>query len=112
MVDRDGDGAISIEELKVVVRAVLGEDPAPDVVQRIFALCDTDGNGVIELREFLDVMSDWLGGDEWEKRRKGNVSVAEERVGAHQSIRAFFSQFNEGTDNFAAARQKLKVFFF
>jgi hypothetical protein len=114
------------------VRAVLGEDPTPDVVQRIFALCDTDGNGSIELAEFLDVMSDWLGGtrrkkkkkkkeekaplltfvssgDEWEKRRKGTVSVAEERVGAHQSIKAFFSQFNEGSDNFAAARQKLKV---
>jgi hypothetical protein len=48
-------------------------------------------------------------GDEWEKRRKGSLSVAEERVGAHQSIKAFFSQFNEGSDNFAVARQKLKV---
>jgi Ca2+-binding EF-hand superfamily protein len=62
MVDRDGDGSISMTELKTVIRAVLGEEPSQDVVQRLFALCDTDGNGSIELGEFLDVMSDWLGG--------------------------------------------------
>lgn len=46
-------------------------------LQRIFALCDSDGNGSIELSEFLDVMSEWLGGDELEKRRKvGNQFIS------------------------------------
>jgi hypothetical protein len=108
MCDRDGDGSISIAEFKTVLRACLGEEPEESVCQRLFSSLDRDHSGTVELNEFLDVMSEWFGGDEWEKRRKGSSSVTEERIGAHQSIKAFFSQFNEGSDNFGAARQKLK----
>lgn len=108
MCDRDGDGSISITEFRTVLRACLGEEPEESVCQRLFSQLDRDHSGTVELNEFLDVMSEWFGGDEWEKRRKGASSVAEERIGAHQSIKAFFSQFNEGSDNFGAARQRLK----
>ena len=86
------------------------EEPDDSVMQRLFSTMDTDGNGTIELKEFLAVMGDWMGADEWEKRRKGSSTVADERIGVHQSIKSFFEQFNDGGsgDSFGAARQKLK----
>ena len=90
------------------MRAILQEDPSESAVQKLFSLMDKDGNGTVELNEFVDVMADWMGGDDWEKRRKANHgTLAEERIGVHQQIKAFFSQFNEA-DNFSAVRQKLK----
>ncbi len=59
------------------------------------------------VQEFLAAMADWIGSDEFDKRRKPSASVSEERLGVHTQIRSFFQQFSV-PDNFSAVRQALK----
>lgn len=88
-------------------KAILGEVPSEEVLQKLFALMDTNGDGQISLDEFLAAMGEWLGGDEFEKRKKPQVSFSEERLEVHQEIKSFFQQFSV-PDNFSAVRQALK----
>lgn len=55
--DKDGDGTISAAELGAVMRS-LGMDPTPRDLERLMKAVDTDGSGVIEFQEFLDLMSE------------------------------------------------------
>ena len=53
----DGDGTISSSELGSVMRS-LGMEPTERDLQRLMRAVDTDGSGVIEFQEFLDLMSE------------------------------------------------------
>ncbi|KAK8507806.1 hypothetical protein V6N11_045979 [Hibiscus sabdariffa] len=50
--DRNGDGKISRDELKSVLDA-LGSAPSSDEVDRIMSAMDKDGNGYVDLDEFI-----------------------------------------------------------
>lgn len=57
--DRDGDGAIGLEELNNVL-ALLGQDAQHDELQALLASADRDNNGVIDRQEFITLMSKHL----------------------------------------------------
>ncbi|XWS47565.1 hypothetical protein CRYUN_Cryun14cG0163200 [Craigia yunnanensis] len=50
--DKNGDGKISRDELKSVLSA-LGSAPSSDEVDRIMSEMDKDGNGYVDLDEFI-----------------------------------------------------------
>eukprot|EP00930_Biecheleria_cincta_P101594 TRINITY_DN9323_c0_g1_i1.p1 TRINITY_DN9323_c0_g1~~TRINITY_DN9323_c0_g1_i1.p1 ORF type:complete len:496 (-),score=118.78 TRINITY_DN9323_c0_g1_i1:138-1625(-) len=50
--DKDGDGSISPEELEVILRE-LG-DWTDDEFEQLFGECDVDGNGKLNVEEFID----------------------------------------------------------
>ncbi|XP_074590154.1 calmodulin-1-like [Curcuma longa] len=54
--DRDGDGCITLEELGTVIKA-LGQRPSEEELREMIQEVDADGNGTIELGEFLNLMA-------------------------------------------------------
>nr|ABK21927.1 unknown [Picea sitchensis] len=87
--DRDGDGSITTKELSTVIRS-LGQNPTEAEIQDMINEVDTDGNGTIDFREFLDLMAHKikdLDSDEelreafkvFDKDQNGYISAAELR---------------------------------
>jgi EF hand domain-containing protein len=60
-VDEDGDGRISVEEHKQIVRAWKGSDEGVD---ETFARLDLDGDGCLSQTEFRELWSDFWRGDD------------------------------------------------
>ncbi|XP_065201055.1 calmodulin-A-like [Planococcus citri] len=54
--DKDEDGRITVAELGVVMRS-LGQKPKEHELQGMVNEVDQDGNGTIEFKEFLEMMS-------------------------------------------------------
>lgn len=54
--DKNGDDKISTTELGAVL-SKFGQDPSDDKIQEMITEYDTDGNGTIEFKEFLDIMA-------------------------------------------------------
>jgi len=50
--DKDGDGHVTRDELAEIMRS-MGKRPLKSKIDRIFQQADTDGNGTIELSEFV-----------------------------------------------------------
>lgn len=57
--DKDGDGAIGLDDLGNVL-AVLGQDASRDDLAALLAAADRDGNGVIDRAEFVALMAKHL----------------------------------------------------
>lgn len=65
--DQDGDGKISATELRLCVKASLGEDMPDEEVQALMALADTDGDGLLDEEEFVRLVTEMeADGDEEE----------------------------------------------
>ncbi|EAY77275.1 hypothetical protein OsI_05249 [Oryza sativa Indica Group] len=65
--DQDGDGKISATELRLCVKASLGEDMPDEEVQELMALADTDGDGLLDEEEFVRLVTEMeADGDEEE----------------------------------------------
>ena len=77
--DRDGDGAITTEELGTVMRS-LGQNPSEAELQDMINEGDADGDGTIDFPEFLAMMA-----------TKGRLDAD-----AEQEIRAAFRVFDKG----------------
>ena len=83
MYDRDGNGSISLLELREVLRN-LGEKVTDDEINQIVRLADQDGDGEIDYDEFVELRRK-LKGDEKEDLRKafnvfdqdGNGSISQ-----------------------------------
>ncbi|GAU11626.1 hypothetical protein TSUD_346180 [Trifolium subterraneum] len=56
LLDKDGDGCITIEELGTAMRS-LDENPTLEELQIMVNEVDTNGNGTIEFGEFLNFMA-------------------------------------------------------
>lgn len=81
--DRDGNGSISLIELREVLRN-LGEQVTDDEINQIIRIADQDGDGEIDYDEFVELLRR-LKGDEKEDLRKafdvfdqdGNGSISQ-----------------------------------
>lgn len=60
MFDKDGDGAISIQELSAVLQSLGQQCPTEDELQLLMNSVDTDQNGVIDFEEFVLLMNAML----------------------------------------------------
>ena len=54
--DKDRDGAITTKELNEVMTA-LGQNPTEEDLKKMLQEVDTDGNGIIDLNEFLTLIT-------------------------------------------------------
>jgi len=54
--DKDGDGSITVKELRIVMRQ-LGQNPSDAEIREMVAEVDIDGSGTIDFNEFLIVMA-------------------------------------------------------
>ncbi|ONI04838.1 hypothetical protein PRUPE_6G342600 [Prunus persica] len=56
LLDMDGDGCITIEELGTALKS-LDQHPTEEELQNMISEIDADGNGTIEFGEFLHLMA-------------------------------------------------------
>ncbi|CAL1547851.1 unnamed protein product [Lymnaea stagnalis] len=54
--DKDGDGQITAVELGIIMNS-LGQNHTQADLERMIAEADTDGNGTVEFKEFMDMMA-------------------------------------------------------
>ncbi|CAO1943084.1 unnamed protein product [Urochloa humidicola] len=67
--DRDDDGKISAAELRLCMKAALGEDVSAEEADELVASADTDGDGLLSQEEFLKLVQ--LENEEDEERCRG-----------------------------------------
>ena len=119
MVDRDGSGNISAEELRNVLRGVYKSDVSETDVLRMMQQIDKDQNGEISKDEFLEAVmvfnllslcfslflpltslpQSWLRADKAQGTPTGSRKrkyAGEEREEIHKRIKRFFGQFKTG----------------
>ncbi len=94
MFDKDSDGTISSEEFEGVMQA-LGLLPTKEEVEILLASVDTDGNGVIDFAEFVDVM-------------KGYLWTSEKAPTAGEELKEAFKVFDQDGDGFIS-KEELKA---
>ncbi|CAM0147740.1 unnamed protein product [Urochloa decumbens] len=54
--DRDDDGKISAAELRLCMKAALGEDVSAEDADELVASADSDGDGLLDEEEFLKLV--------------------------------------------------------
>ncbi|KAL6616719.1 hypothetical protein ACP70R_038989 [Stipagrostis hirtigluma subsp. patula] len=69
--DRDSDGKISAAELRLCMKAALGEDLSADDAAALVASVDTDGDGLLSEEEFLKLVDVERDDDKGEERCRG-----------------------------------------
>jgi Ca2+-binding EF-hand superfamily protein len=89
--DRDGDGRITLQELRQALER-LGEEPAEVELRALMLKADADGSQTIELGEFLAFMS-----------RRMRPS------GAHDELREAFDAFDRNRDGLVSIDELLQV---
>ncbi|KAH7716680.1 calmodulin [Aphelenchoides avenae] len=72
--DKDGDGRVTARELGIVMRS-LGHEPTDQELLDMVHEIDEDGNGTIELEEFVKMMSKKVKVDENEKELREAFQV-------------------------------------
>ncbi|XP_062206299.1 putative calcium-binding protein CML19 [Phragmites australis] len=73
--DRDSDGKISAAELRLCMKATLGEDLSPEDAAALVSSVDTDGDGMLNEEEFLKRV-DVDSMDDKEEERCGGLEEA------------------------------------
>ncbi|KAK6915423.1 EF-hand domain [Dillenia turbinata] len=91
LIDRDGDGCITMQELATVIKS-LDANPTEEELQGMINEVDVDGNGTIEFGEFLHVMA-----------RKMRENEADEE------LREAFKVFDRDQDGYISAREMRNV---
>ena len=91
--DQDGDGKISKDELREIMKA-LGQNPTETDLIEYIKECDKNGNGTIDFDEFVEVM----------KTR----NCGKELIGNDEALIKSFKVFDQNGDGFISA-QELKI---
>ena len=55
--DVDGSGSISVDELRITLREVLGEETPDEDLEEMVKAADINGDGDIDYSEFVEMMS-------------------------------------------------------
>lgn len=92
MFDKDGDGAITLDELGTVMRN-LGQFPTDEELKMMMDETDTDGNGVIDFSEFLTMV-----------QRQKIAQEKEPDIGLEA-----FSVFDQNGDGFISAEELRQI---
>ncbi|CAL5339753.1 unnamed protein product [Camellia sinensis] len=74
MLDKDGDGCITIEELATAIKSI-DQIPTEVELQRMISEVDVNGNGTIEFGEFLHLMATKMKESEAEEELKEAFKV-------------------------------------
>ncbi|KAF3454329.1 hypothetical protein FNV43_RR04776 [Rhamnella rubrinervis] len=69
LLDKDGDGCITIEELATAIKS-LDENPTEEELKNMISEVDVDGNGTVEFGEFLNLMDRKMKENEAEEELK------------------------------------------
>ncbi|KAL6613792.1 hypothetical protein ACP70R_036062 [Stipagrostis hirtigluma subsp. patula] len=67
--DKDGDGRISAAELRLCMKAAIGDEMSDEDLEAIMASADTDGDGLLDEEEFVRLAQEMEAGQEEEKCR-------------------------------------------
>lgn len=107
--DKDGDGKISKSELGVVLRS-LGDDMSDDELDEVIVKVDGDGDGLIDLQEFIRFHTRKTASENDEIARTASKS----RDGARSSeeefaLRAAFDVFDVDKNGFISAEELQRV---
>ena len=89
--DKNGDGVISINELRTVMRS-LGQSPTKSELKDLMDEADVDGNGKIDFSEFLTMMAEIMAESDME-----------------QQLREAFRVFDKDGDGFVTARELRQI---
>ena len=111
--DKDADGRISAAELRLCMRAALGEDVTAEDAEALVASVDADGDGLLDAAEFARLVHAEVGEEErhrglrqafgmYEMEGQGCITPTSlkrmlSRLGAHQEIddcRAMICRFD------------------
>eukprot|EP00743_Colponemidia_sp_Colp-15_P006188 GILK01006654.1.p1 GENE.GILK01006654.1~~GILK01006654.1.p1 ORF type:complete len:1082 (+),score=190.54 GILK01006654.1:102-3347(+) len=106
LVDRDGSGSLSLNELAELMKTLTKRDPSPAECAALLKQIDADGNGSIEWHEFLEAMTQWLNDTGGLKRKRADIASPETRRKLHKSLASFFLQF-QTSENFNEIQKKL-----
>lgn len=102
MFDRNGDGKISSVELGTVLRS-LGESLTEAELEQMIKVVDADGDGEIDLQEFVNLHSD--------SERGGVVSeiVSGQGGDVREALQSAFEVFDSDKDGFISAPELHRV---
>lgn len=105
--DKDGDGKISKSELGVVLRS-LGDDMSDDELEEVILKVDGDGDGFIDLQEFIGFHTGRTAGsgDEMSMSKSRNAGVSSEEKYA---LKAAFDVFDVDRNGFISAEELQRV---
>ncbi|TVU36813.1 hypothetical protein EJB05_18761, partial [Eragrostis curvula] len=100
--DRDNDGKISATELRLCMKATLGDALSPEDAAALVASVDTDGDGLLSEEEFLKLVNEEREEEErsrglkeafrmYEMKGEGCITPASlkrmlSKLGAHQDV--------------------------
>ncbi|CAN6288843.1 unnamed protein product [Urochloa humidicola] len=74
--DRDADGRISAAELRLCMRAALGEDVPAEDAEALVASADADGDGLLDADEFARLVARAAAGASAEEERRRGLEAA------------------------------------
>jgi len=105
--DKDGDGKISKSELGVVLRS-LGDDMSDDELEEVIVKVDGDGDGFIDLQEFICFHTGRTAAsrDETAMSQSRDVGVSSEEKFA---LQAAFDVFDLDKNGFISAEELQRV---
>lgn len=111
--DKDGDGKISKSELGVVLRSV-GDDMSDDELEEVIAKVDGDGDGFIDLQEFISFHTGRSTAAASEDGMARTTSTSGRRDGGVSSdekyaLRAAFEVFDVDKNGFISAEELQRV---
>lgn len=89
MFDKNGDGMISLEEFRQVLRA-LGQEPTDDELQMMMKSVDTDQSGSVDFDEFLAMM-------------KAHLVAEGDEPTEEEELRAVFQVFDQTKSGYITA---------
>ena len=95
--DLNGDGKLSVKEMATVVRSLSGEEVAEEDLVKMFDGVDVDGDGYLDLHEFIDLNT-----------RSFNT-VDAELDSENNCLVAAFDKFDADRDGFISAEELHQV---